>query len=527
MKPPSIIRIAGIVGVLCLAGSLLLDQVRYPNTTVTTGTALAGATLLLLFAVVYRRDLLSVFLAMIRGRSARQGANAVLMTVFFTAILTMIQAISVQNRVIFDVTSNSRFTLAPQTIDLLRSLDADLNVRAFYRSTSPNRPEARDLLERYARYSEHFRYEFVDPDRNPTLADEMGARYDDVVVSAGSRRRTASRVTEDGLTNAMLQVTLDRFKTVYFVTGHNEKNIDDRDRGGYSVVRQSLSGQGYQVRALSLVDVDRIPEDCEVLIVAGPRVRYLQSEIDHIDLYLRRGRNAMFLIDPRQDLPGIETLLAGYHVYLDPVVLLDELVLVDAGERVFDATVTKVRRYERHEITRNFNLITMYPMARPVRLSEDTSSVWTIKGSYLAVTGESSWGEVDMESFKVGQATRDEDDYSPPLPVAAVVTRTPAVITRAEPLESRIVVFGDSDFANNTFYGLLGNADFFLNSLSYLAGDEKLINIRPHEGLRDQVFITASQSRLIFALSLVLLPLSVVVVGSNVLIRRRRDATRA
>lgn len=88
--------------------------------------------------------------------------------------------------------------------------------------------------------------------------------------------------------------------------------------------------------------------------------------------------------------------------------------------------------------------------------------------------------------------------------------------------DSRIVVVGDSDFINNVFYGLLGNSDFFLNSINYLAGDEKLISIRPKRGLGDRVFITEAQGRFIFAICLVLLPLSAVGTGVTVLVRNRK-----
>ena len=85
-----------------------------------------------------------------------------------------------------------------------------------------------------------------------------------------------------------------------------------------------------------------------------------------------------------------------------------------------------------------------------------------VRANYLAVTEKSAWGETDLNSFCLGTATRDSEDVSPPLAVAAVAERTITEpdATAGSDARSRIVVVGDSDFATNRFFGLLGNGDF-------------------------------------------------------------------
>jgi ABC-type uncharacterized transport system involved in gliding motility auxiliary subunit len=505
-------RLAGVAGALFGAAAVLLYASRLAPRAVPAVTAV-GAALLLLCAALSWRELAEIA----RRRSARQGANALLMTVFFVVIVVVVQAISLRNRHVFDLTRNARYTLAPQTVAVLESLDVDVDVRAFFRQNSSRRATAEELLRRYTRHTTRLRYEMVDPDRSPLEAEEMGIRQESVVVASGGRRRVVDRVTEEALTNAVVQVSRDRVKAVYFVSGHNEKRIDGRGRDGYSEARRGLESQGYRVRDLSLVGVDRVPDDCEVLVVAGPRLDFVAGEAAIVDDYLRSGGAAMFLMEARTSLPNLEGLLRRYDVILDPVVILDELVVVDSGERVFDATVAKVRRYEPHRITRDFNVITMYPMARPVRLDEDSLVIGT-DAQYLGITDESSWGEVDMGSFAAGTATRDGEDIAPPLPVSAIVTRD----VQGDGGRTRLVVVGDSDFAGNSYYGVLGNSDFFLNCVNYLAADEDLISIRPRRGPGDRALISERQGRFVFATSIVLLPLSVVIVGTIVLVRRRR-----
>jgi len=85
-----------------------------------------------------------------------------------------------------------------------------------------------------------------------------------------------------------------------------------------------------------------------------------------------------------------------------------------------------------------------------------------------------------------------------------------------------VVVFGDSEFANNTYFAQQGNGDFFLNAVNWLAQEETLISIRPRSPKSTPLTLTASQGRVVFWLPVVLLPGLVIVIGSYVIINRRR-----
>lgn len=503
----------GIVGLVCV-GVAVLEKTLPGNPSHTIGLVVTGCVLLVLYAALNASHIRTIF----HRRSARQGANAVVLSVLFAAALVLVQAISVENRHQIDLTRGTVFSLAPQTIKIIKGLGAPVSLRGFFRRGSDAAINARVLFQMYQLQGRQITWEIVDPDRNPRMAQEAGARQGDVLVTAAGRHSLAHHPTEQAITSAILHVTRTQQTAVYFLTGHGEKRLDNKDRGGYSLVRSALEEQGYTVRELSLLDVKRIPDDCELLVVAGPIRALLASELDRMRAWLAAGGSALFLIDPRRKLPGIEGVLSTYRIALDPVVLLDKLVVVGQGGRNFDATVAKVRHYGRHEITAGFHMITLYPMARPVRITKAPAGDVN-DAHYLAWTGKSSWGETNMDSFREGRATYDDDDYAPPLPVGAAVEHggsSPGIA------HSRIVIYGDSDFANNTFFGLLGNRDLFLNSVAWLTRDENLISIRAKRRTGDRVFITAAQGRLVFVLCLIFPPLAVLSVGATVLSRRRK-----
>ncbi len=489
-----------------------------------TGTFVAGVAIILLHVLLNWREVSTWF----RSRSARHGANAIVMSSLFAACLVVVQAISVQNTHQLDVTRNQRFTLAEQTTNLISQLEQPLTLFAFFRANSPRRGQANELLRLYAMQSKQVRVEFIDPDKEPRRADEMNANYNEVVVDLNGQRKIVREITEQRITNAILAATRHRSKAIYFVTGHSEKDIDSDLRIGFSSARQALEGEGYTVSNLNLVGIDKIPEDCVVLVVAGPKRDYLAQEVELISEYLDGGGSALLLLEPRNNYVSLQPILETYHFALDDLVILDELVLFDAGDRLFDATVAKVRQYVQHPITRGFNAYTLFPMSRSIRIVENELDR-TVTTQYLGITSESAWGEVNMDSFTKGEATADGEDIAGPLPIGAVSVRSNKfVITpkkKDKEPESRVVAIGDSDFANNSYLGVLGNRDFFLNIFNFLAEEEDLISIRAKPGIdNERVFITAAQERLIRLLSLVLLPGSVIASGVSVMLRKRRHS---
>lgn len=507
-------RILAFVGLALLVAGALFAAAGGGPPHIVTILAGAGVVAVVIAALQSGHSLRSIA----RGRSARRGADSLISILLLVAVLVVIQAASMRHSVQADLTRNQRHTLSPQTLSLLSSLDRDVLATAFVRQTSVTRAGVTELLDLYAHRSTHFKYRLVDPDRQPDLAERLHAAPDEIVLEAGDRRSIAQNPGEKSVTTALIHVTRSELKAVYFITGHGEKDITNEARDGYSAVRIDLGRQGYSPRPLSLVSGATIPTDAAAVVIAGPRDDYLPDEMNELEAYAKRGGSLLVMIDPRTTLPRIGELLAEYSLSVLDAVILDEKEL-HAGDRKFDATVVKVRRYEKHPITRAFNYVTMYPRARPVFIKPDSSLIG-VQAQFLAISDASSWGETDMKAFDEGRGVRDGVDLAGPLPLAATAIRMP--FGRADMKKSRIVLFGDSDFANNLFYGVLGNSDLFQNTLAFLAEDEDMISIRPKPSLGDQIYLSERQGRLVFLICIVLLPAVTLGAGVATIMRRAK-----
>jgi ABC-type uncharacterized transport system involved in gliding motility auxiliary subunit len=450
------------------------------------------------------------------GRHLRFGTNLVIAALAVLGIITLVEAISLRHSHRFDLTANKRYSLSPQSQQLLAELPQAVKATAFYQDAQAGRESAKDLLDQYAYYGKQFTYEFVDPDRNPGLAKRYGiTSYGTIVLESGEKEEKVAVANEENLTNALLKVIREGKKVVYFLEGHGEHSINNTEREGYSEAKRAIESQNYEVKSLILLTEGKLPDDASILIIAGPRKDLVDGELAEITRFIERGGKVMFLVDP-EGPPGLAPYLADYGIQIV------EGVVVDPVSRLFgmDYLTPVVASYEEHPITKNFEVASFFPLALSVKTTEKMPE--RVSAQALAKTSPNSWlerGQEERQGITRGEGRlgfNEGVDEKGPVSVVAVATVTPRhqAATDQEPKRARLVVFGDSDFASNNYLNLSGNRDLFLNTVSWLAEEENLIAIRPKEGGSFFTPVTATQERLIFWLSMIVLP--AVVVGSGV-----------
>ncbi|HEX7502085.1 MAG TPA: hypothetical protein VF451_01580, partial [Acidobacteriota bacterium] len=88
--------------------------------------------------------------------------------------------------------------------------------------------------------------------------------------------------------------------------------------------------------------------------------------------------------------------------------------------------------------------------------------------------------------------------------------------------KARLVVCGDSDFAQNKYYVFQANGNFFDNAVSWLTEEKDLIAIAPRITAPRTVSLTQSAGRLVLFYTLVILPLLVFAAGIGIWMYRRK-----
>jgi ABC-type uncharacterized transport system involved in gliding motility auxiliary subunit len=95
----------------------------------------------------------------------------------------------------------------------------------------------------------------------------------------------------------------------------------------------------------------------------------------------------------------------------------------------------------------------------------------------------------------------------------------PVVKTDRKP--SKIIVIGDSDFATNSFFHVMGNGQLFLNSVNFLSASDNLIGLEPRTFDIPRVEMTNIQMKITFILSLIAIPLLMAGLGMVVWWKQR------
>lgn len=420
-----------------------------------------------------------------------------------------------------DLTPERRYTLSDHARKVLDGLPADVRVLAFLRSQDPRNLLIRDLLRQAHRASPRLRVDEVDVNRNPSLARQYGVdSYGALVIESDGRRRIVSSPREEVLMAALLQVTRQHRKTVGWVMGHGEGDITETDRRrGYSKARVLLEQEYYDLRPVSLI-VDEVPVEVSVLVIAGPEKDFLPEELGALERYLQRPGQVLVMLDPLR-ASELVALLRRYDVDLSPDVVVDPAARLYGGE-----FVTMQVQFERrdHPIVAPLDAPPLFSGTRSVGMLP-TEGGGRVGVGFLQTRPE-SWATTDTGVLRTGRASflRERDR---PGPVTVGMEFAFRVLTPpgAEPRQGRLIVYGNSQFANNFFIDYLGNTDLFVNTVNWLAREPAAISHRPRRqelGLQ-QFYVSAEQGDRAFWLAAVIEPAIFLAVGLALALYRRRS----
>ena len=455
-------------------------------------------------------DSISRFLS---GRQARYGSNALVMSLALLGILIVVNTLAFQNPAYRDVTEDQTHTLAPETLQALGALPEQVTALAFY-SSRLSRESAENLLKDFKSNSDgKFDYQFIDPDLNPIAAREAGITGDGkIMLVMGENREIASYASETELTRSMIRLLSPEQRTVYFLTGHGEPDIEGGGDRSLSLARSTLESKNYIVKTLNLLAENQIPADAQSIVIAGPIKPLSYAEITRLKKYLDGGGGLVVMEDPvpytefgEESDPLAAYLESAWSITLDNNLVID---LTNAGQELYATTATVDAS---HPITQNMTLVGILPQSRSITLGEPTESVSAIA---LFNTSQQSWGETDFANPTSWQFDEGLDKPGPLVLGAAADNSATS---------GRVVVFGNSLFATDDAFDAYGNGDIFINSVDWSAQQENLIQITPREPIQ-RTFVIPSQFASIAILlgSIFVLPGLVLMAGVSSWIARRR-----
>jgi len=413
-----------------------------------------------------------------------------------------------------DVTNNIINSLEPASIEVLRQLDGPVTITVYATEQDARlgdiRKIIREFLSLYQRYKPDLHLVFVDPEKNEEKTRAAQIRFNgEMVIEYAGRSEHLTKINEPILTGTLLRLAHTRDQTVMYLSGHGERKLDGSanfDLG--AVFGAKLKQNGFRIDSLNLALAQEIPINVTVLVITQPELDLMPGELNKLLRYVDRGGNLLWLVDAGP-LHGLERLAEKLDLQFPPGIVIDPA----ATGMNAPSTWSLGAAYPPHAITRNFDLITAFPYARPLIWNENTDWLHNV----LVEVADRGWVSRNMPK---DNAPPPRFDKRHDIPGPAVIAM--ALQRRINDRDQRIVVVGNGAFLANSYAGNGGNADLGVNMVNWLASEDNLITLQPRAAKDSKLVLSKMELNIISIGFLLVLPL--LLVGVGIFIWRKRRA---
>lgn len=529
--------------------------------------------------------------ALMKPRSVA-GANTFAMSALGVLIVGMVCFMGVRHYFRFDWTEDDKHALSPVALDVVKSVEKSVNVHALYPAAAatqhPVLELVHDALEEFEYNSRHVHLSHVpqdrdkreaffqamklQPDQSTLVVFQSGDRirhtkFEDLIVQERMPQQMMMQMRmpqpppkfrgQEAFANALSSVTADDQTTIYFTTGHKERDISDYKGPGFGELHNVLRRKGMSVKTVNLEEAGEVPDDCDVLIIGAPGVTYTEETLDTLRRYCEMSGSLFVMLEPtlgQLEPSGLSSLLSEYKINVDESVLVvdsgESVRLTQRGfERVKQPRVqVSVTDYGYHSVTEKLKgLPTQFYLACEVGAEESPPDRPQYPGappqpqdqspynaSKLLEAASDGWGDTNVEGGSVSYS--DSDDKKGPIPLAACVEpkkKPAAAMPWGPPPDQgmggqgpRIVCVGDADFASTKLLkaGTNANEDFIMECIRWLTkatGEIEIAAVKIETERMDE--LKSSQKGWMLAICLGGLPIAWITTGLLVWGFRRRQ----
>jgi len=528
----------------------------------------------------------------ITTRRLKYSTNYIALTLIVLGILAVLNFLFFRHFTRIDFTQDKRYTLTSSTKEVLKNLDDIVNIKLYFSKKLPSylvnlRREITDILDEYKAYAGgNLLVKFIDPTENPQLQQElqfMGIPqvqlniiekdqaqltnvYFGTAIFYADKKEVipfidTTRTLEYDTTSAIIKVTSTETKTVGIFTGKEHDLSED-----YQGAKQLLEKQ-YKVKPVELKEGEKISEEIDTLIIAGPR-ELKDTQKYEIDQFLMRGDKIVFLIDTvdiKEGLqassfePNIDDLLEHYGIKVEQNLVLDRsnapatfrsgfmtfqvpypywIKVISKG---FSPDNPAVSDLESLVLPWTSTLKTLKEKAAGITITELAKSTplsWTRKGYYMLNPQQSFYSPgIKTESYPVALAASGKfKSFYADKPIPMTEEKEDKEKTEAkretikESPDTQIIVIGNSRFIANDFLSQFrDNQVFFLNIIDWLTLGEQLIGIRSRGATDRPLLETTEQMKtLIKSINMFGIPILLILFGLiRFYLRRRRKKREA
>lgn len=471
-------------------------------------------------------------------------------TFFTTMLILILLAVFIIVNIVFanldiapiDFTKEQLYSLSDESKEQIKNVEQ--NVTMYFFGYEENET-AVILAKQYEDINDKITVQLINTSERPDLAAQYGVTTNAQLVAVQSSQRykiidasdmytfdsttyQTIDITEQKLTNAILDVTIAKKPQIYFLTGHGEYGIDDS--GEAAMLATYIENDVNDVNTLDLLSVD-MPETCDILIIANPTSDFTDLETEKIQNYINAGGKIIWLQDPyvtiqtTQDevnMPNINKILSQFGISFSNGIVCEQ----STNNMVAGAPDLIIPQMTYNSIVQDLytdGSVLLMDAGKINNVSDEEMESLNVTASpFLQSTEESYY----RENVNSDISQKQDTDETGPFILAETLTKK-----IDDDTEATLVAYSNALFASNYIVQLSGsvgtpisireNKDIILNTVAYLSDREDAIRIRKDTGLVTFDSYTELQNRIVLGIILAL-PVLIIIAGIIVIIVRRR-----
>lgn len=455
------------------------------------------------------------------------GLNKTIFTISLIGIVILLNIILYRYSFKKDFSESKIYELSDQTKTVLSTLSkTDKTINAYFFTSTQNdyleakvRNRIEGLLNQYSRTSRNINFKVINIEANPALVQQYFGTTYDVVFDMNNRVKKVSLIDmydgmnfngEQAFTSSIMYLTNQNPTVVYYLQGHKEAVLGD-----ISALKKSIEQEGYEIKALNILQNGRIPDDAKIIIDIGAQTEFDIKEIAYLKTYLETGGKALFLMSSLYENGKINNLNSMFSNY---GITVNNDIVEDTDQSTGSSSIV-IPSFGDNEIVnklKQYNMLMLTPQTRSISISPNTKGAIVTQ---LLTSSSKSWGETSVNDDKNKKAVQNRNEKKGPLTIAAFATKKVD-----ENSNMGLIIVGNDILATDNFLSQKGTwteVDFVLNCLGSLSEKKDSITIRSKPIDVKQFTLPYNKQIILFLGLVIALPLAIFIAGIAVWVRRR------
>lgn len=473
----------------------------------------------------------------IKNKWLIKGTTTLLLVAIIIACYVLINfGVSKLNIEDIDCTEKKLYSLSDETKNKMAELEKDITIQLINMSSSSYVIE---YANKYPAVSKKINVEEIsDLSSRVDLQTKYNISESDslIVVKSGEKEKTLTLndlytydystgqqidKTEEAITNAIVEVTLDEKPHIYILSGKAYYNTEQ----ALSSIVSTLQDESNEVDYVDILTTGEIPSDCDCLIITTLEQDLSELERDKILDYINNGGKILMLTSQNMldvDTPNFDQILEQYGVTL-------------GYGAVFEQDTSKMLQDSPNMIIEDASASFMSKLDMKIKMclinagkiefaADDKLEELGVTYETVATTTDKAFVRTNFDTKSSSRTEQDSEEGS--AIVGAYVNKK-----ISDDKNSQLIIYSNELFASNVqvlissqYYTyaveLYNNEDVILNSISHLTEREDTIVIRKTN--ESETYSVTDQEDVVIKTIIFVVPIMMIFTGIVVWIFRRR-----